>query len=421
MPSDYAVRWNDVGYDFSVHDELPVMRQHVANGRHGFVSHEACWSLLQEAYHPEAIPLARLLEVCRSLPFPLQGTGVSWGHDYGGLVLFDNQSHYPWEDRLVERHDDSITYRHAKENPYDILEIQRLLNEPPQHPPCWKKFDSLRPSSKTGDFFARLPWEICEEIALYLPTTDILNVRRASRAFFHIFSSQPFWASRFQANAERGFVFESRNSKKPKDWRSLYRCTNDVYSPPGLRNRKRIWGLILSLIDVLSMRWNDSSQLCPWDLSRAGFSWSEMTGDLIQEQLFGPYRGFNEGCRLFNKQTTFIPDHLSQIAFSIIRDGDTEYIAGIRLIPNKGTDICLGYRAEGKELLLNITVLKGFISAVGSRGIQALQIVTGKGQISQWFGRPSESPRTRRLAMFESIAAIEAGFDVSIPSALRSM
>ena len=394
------------------------MRQREANGRHGFIFHEACWSLLQEAYHPEAIPLARLLEVCRSLPFPLQGTGVSWGHDYGGLVLLDNQSHYPWEDRLIDRHDDSITCRHARENPFDVLEIQRLLKELPQCPPCCEKLSSSRPISKEGDYFARLPWEICEEIALYLPTTDMLSVRRASRAFSHIFSSQPLWASRFKSNADRGFLFESRNSKKSRDWRSLYRRTNDVHSPPGLQNRKRIWGLILSLMDVLSMRWNDSSKLCPWDVNRAGLRWREIVGDLSQEQPLGPYRAFNEGCRLFNKQSTSIPDLLFQIAFSVVRFGDTEYIAGIRFIPSKGTDICLGYRAKAKELVLDVTVLRGFVSAVGSRGIQALQIITGKGQVSQWFGCPSESPRTRRLAVFGSIAAIEAGFDVSISSGL---
>lgn len=395
------------------------MRQRVANGRHGFIFHEACWSLLQEAYHPEAVRLARLLEVCRSLPFPLQGTGVSWGHDYGGLVLLDSQSYYPWEERLIERHEGSITCQHAKENPYDVLEIQRLLKEPPQCPPCWEKLSSSRPISKKGDYFARLPWEIREEIAIYLPTTDILSIRRASRAFSHIFSSQPLWASRFEANADRGFLFEARNSKESRDWRSLYRRTNDVRSPPGLQNRKRIWGLIPSLMDILSMRWNNSSRLCPWDLNRDGLRWSEIVGNLRQEQSFGRYCGFNEGCRLFNKQSTSIPDLLFQIAFSVIRIGDTEYIAGIRFIPSKGMDICLGYRAEGKELFLDVTVLRGFVSAVGSRGIQALQIITGKGQISQWFGCPSESPRTRRLAVFGSIAAVEAGFDVSISLGLR--
>ncbi|KAI9872224.1 MAG: hypothetical protein M1830_001894 [Pleopsidium flavum] len=389
------------------------MRQRPANGRYGFVFHEACGSLLQEVYHPEAVPLARLLEICKSLPFPLQGTGVSWGHDYGGLVLLDNQSHYPWEDQLVERDEDSIECQRARENPYDVPEIQQLLKEPPQSPPSRKGLSSSGPISERGDCFFRLPWEIREEIAVYLPTADVLSLRRASRALVHIFWSQPLWASRFKATSDRGFLFETRNSKESRDWRSLYRRTNDAHRPSGPQNRKRVWKLIQSLRDITCMRWNHSSELSRWDLSGAGLRWREVAGDLRQEKPAECYHGFDEGCRLFNKQCTSIPNFLSQIAFSIIRVGNAQYITGIRLIPSKGTDICLGYRAEGKELFLDVTVLRGFVAAVGSRGIQALQIITGKGYASQWFGCPDESPRTRRLALFGSVAALEAGFDVS--------
>ncbi|KAF2471330.1 uncharacterized protein BDR25DRAFT_393460, partial [Lindgomyces ingoldianus] len=62
------------------------MRQHPLNGRHSFVLHDACWHLLQRAFQPSEIPLKRLLEVCESLPFPLQGNGVCWGHDYRSLL-----------------------------------------------------------------------------------------------------------------------------------------------------------------------------------------------------------------------------------------------------------------------------------------------------------------------------------------------
>jgi hypothetical protein len=37
-----------------------------------------------------------LFEVCRSLPFPSEGTGLDWGHDFGGLVFVDNQDRYSW-------------------------------------------------------------------------------------------------------------------------------------------------------------------------------------------------------------------------------------------------------------------------------------------------------------------------------------
>jgi hypothetical protein len=272
---------------------------------------------------------------------------------------------------------------------------------------------SLGSITEMGDCFIKLPWEIREAIAVYLPTADVLNLRQASRALVPIFSSQSLWASRFKANADRGFLFEAWNSKESRDWRLLYRRTSDAHSPPGLQNRKRIWNLIQSLTDILSLRWNNSSELSCWGLDRAGLGWREVTGDLRPEKSTKYYYGFNEGCRLFNKQCTSIPDLLSQIAFSIVRLGDADYITGIRLIPSKGADMCVGYRADGKELFLNITILRGFVLAVGSGGIQALQVITGEGYASQWFGSPNTSPRTQRLAVPKSVAALEAGFDVS--------
>lgn len=388
------------------------MKQHATHGRHGFVFHEACWSLLQHVYNPETIPLARLLEVCKSLPFPLRATGVGWGHDYDGLAFLDYENNYPWGDRLIERDEDSITCQRARENPYDVPEIQRLLKERPQSPPRGKELSSSGSITEREDCFVGLPWEIREGMAVYLSSADVLSLRRASRAFVHIFSSQNFWASRFKANADRDFFFETQNSQECRDWRSLYRRTNDALGPPGLQNRKRIWALIQSLSDVLNMRWHDSSETPRRDLSRAGLRWTEVAGDVRQEGPAG-CRRFDEGCRLFNKRNTSIPDLLSRIAVSITRIGNAGYVAGIRLIPSKGADICLGYRAEGKELFLVVTVLKGFVLAVGSRGIQALQIITSNGHVSQWFGCPNESPKTQRLAVCGPVAALEAGFDVS--------
>jgi hypothetical protein len=268
------------------------------------------------------------------------------GHDYEGLLFLDSRNNYPWEDQFVERDEESIARQHARENPYDVPKIHQLLKEPPQGPPSREELSSLGPISEREVCFIRLPWEIRKEMAVRLPTADALRLRRASRAFINIFSSQSFWASRFKADADRNFLFETRNSTEPRDWRSLYRYTNDDHIPPGLQNRKKIWNLIQSLKDILRLRWNSSC----WSPSRASLRWREVAGDLRQEEVTGHYHRFDEGCRLFNKQCTSIPDLLSRIAFSIIRVGDVEYIAGIRLISNEGVDICLGYRAEGKEL-----------------------------------------------------------------------
>lgn len=164
---------------------------------------------------------------------------------------------------------------------------------------------------------------------------------------------------------------------------------------------------------ILRLRWTESPVLPSSSPNPDSLRWLEATGDLRPDERTGPYHGFNEGCRLFVEKQTSIPSLLSQIVFSVIQLGDTEYIAGMRLIPSQGEAIQLGYRAEGRELFLNITLLAGFNLVVGSRGVQGIQCITGDGRTSQWFGCPYRAPRTRRLAVSGRITAIKAGFDVS--------
>jgi hypothetical protein len=138
-----------------------------------------------------------------------------------------------------------------------------------------------------------------------------------------------------------------------------------------------------------------------------------VAADVRQETVSDHYEGFNEGCRLFQKHCAFIPSGLARIAFSITAAGDVGYLTGMRFIPNNGADIRLGYIAEGTELVLEVTAVKGFILAIGSRGIRALQVISGDGHASRWLGCPKNSPVTERLAGFESICALEVGVDVS--------
>ena len=81
--------------------------------------HDVCWCLLKAAFDTESVPLERLLNIYESLPFPLFWEGVCWDHDYGGLVLLDEQDHYPWEDRLIEQTVYSEVRRNAQANPYE--------------------------------------------------------------------------------------------------------------------------------------------------------------------------------------------------------------------------------------------------------------------------------------------------------------
>ncbi|KAH9216177.1 hypothetical protein DL95DRAFT_498506 [Leptodontidium sp. 2 PMI_412] len=407
-PLNFTARWDDAEYNFPTLDPIGVIRQHPVNGQYGFPFHEACWSLLEKAHFPEPIPCKALFEICRSLPFPSEGTGLSWGHDFEGLLLVDNQDRYPWEDRFVDRDYYWELSLGAKNDPYHVPEIQQLPYKDFQAPPA---ISSSGPVTTVADCFAALPEEIRIAIASNMPTVDALNTRQASRSFLFIFYSQQFWASRFRANADRSWLFESQEWGNALDWRGLYRLTNKGHQTRGMQNRERVWKLIQLVRGTLSLRWIELPVLPSPSPNPASLRWLEATGDLWPVERTGPYHGFDEGCRLFREQQTSIPSSLSQIAFSVVQLGDAEYIAGMRLIPSQGEVMQVGYKTEGRELFLNITFLAGFNLAVGSRGIQGIQCIADDRQTSQWFGCPHGAPKTRRLAVSGPITAIKAGFD----------
>lgn len=145
------------------------------HGRFGFPFHDACWSLLEQAYSSEPSPLRRLFDVCRSLPFSIRMDCVTWDHDFGGLISMDDDS-YPWEDLFVDR---EVAF--ASSDPYLVPEIQQLPCETPTSPNAFKTV-----SNSTG-ILADVPLEVITSISLYLPTKDYLNARLALRSFHSVF------------------------------------------------------------------------------------------------------------------------------------------------------------------------------------------------------------------------------------------
>ena len=73
----------------------------------------------------------------------------------------------------------------------------------------------------------------------------------------------------------------------------------------------------------------------------------------------------------------------------------------------------MGYFAKDSELVLEITNLRGFVLAITSQGIQAIQVLDGDERPSRWFGSPKDAFMTERLAGFNSIRALEVGIDVN--------
>jgi len=144
----------------------------------------------------------------------------------------------------VEQYSESEAYQYARYNPYNIPELHEMLSI------SLKEDRNSNLCTNSNNCFSVLPWEIREAIAIYLSTRDVTNLLISSKAFLPLLTSQTFWKSRFYTGSDRDLIFETR-SKQPKDWIYLYQMTNNVQSPPGLKNRKRIWSLAQALVDLL--------------------------------------------------------------------------------------------------------------------------------------------------------------------------
>ncbi|EGD99690.1 hypothetical protein TESG_07031 [Trichophyton tonsurans CBS 112818] len=402
-PSDSASRWDDPGYTPSSSDRIPVMRQGADCGLHGFVMHDLCWQLLQKFYEPDDVPVARLLDVCRSLPLAILGSCAFWGHDYGGLITLDTKDHYPWEDRAENEFNSSLTY--AKGNPYDVAEIPELLTLSYNSSPSPGISQPHLERETKSDCFAIFPWEIIEEISANLLVSDILALIRSSRTFGPILSSQTFWASRFEPGKDRAFLFEKRNCKEARDWAKLYQLTKRSAGPPGLKNRRRIWDLIQCLAPYLESSLDKTPRHSSTSSARNGMC--EVAGDILVESVSGFPDTFYQGCLLFDKQRTTIPSNLLRVGISVAEDS----ITGIRLVSSAQEDICLGYIIKCKEVVIETTSLCGFMLGVDSRGIRSIRVIHGDGNESDWVGSPADTPITGRLMELGDINSLEVGVD----------
>ena len=382
---------------------IPVMTQYPENQVHGYVLHAACWSLLEKFAAPRAVPLDRLLQLCKSLPFPLRYDGVSWDHAYGGLVFYDDENNYPWEDRFKphESNGQLTIDAVAKSDPINIPSPPSLLRRQgrDQDPPVGS-------SHWTADCFGHFPLEIRETMAIYLSTEDALTLRIASRSFLPIFYSSKFWASRFCAVADRGFLFEARERTGPLDWRALWRATANPRCC-GIRNRRRIWSIIQmvwGLLDMSLRQMQHHPQRSAFTLSNSAVS--------VAADMRDRFAAFHEGCSVQGYQCITIPPELSQLAVTLVDAGGISYISGIRLLAVTTSDVCLGYIAKEKEVIFQVSRIGGFELAMGSRGLHALRITYTDQSRSPWLGDPIGIPITQRLTGFESLDLLEAGFDV---------
>lgn len=412
-PPNPSSRWDDPGYERPERDGFGAMSKVEWNHRRGFVFHDECWSLLEQAFYPNPVPLVRVFEVCDSLPLVMGGGSINWGHDYGGLALL-RDGFFPWEERFADRQfpDGWLETPYSAE-PLAALEVDEVLADTPRAADIPRVTPGILPSTVSSgqDPFNMLPVEPCLAIALYLPTPDALNARLASRSFWPIFSSQQFWASRFKGGLERSWLFEVWHLNDVRDWRWLYYCTTDGRIGRGLRNRKRIWGLIQHLAVLLELRLHDLELSPPWKPPLEESRTWVLAGGNMEEEPF-EFSQLENGCRRFRSRQLAIPGSVSQVSASTARVGNSAYIAGISLATAAGEVLRLGYQGAS-ERSIQVSCLTGFNVAVGLGGIHAIQCIDGDAP-STWLGCPDDAPKTERLAVGTQITALEVAFDVRI-------
>ena len=392
-----------------------------------FIMHASCYSLLGHFFHPGPVPWARLTEVCRSCPVEGKKYRRSWGPGYNYGVSSRVQSTHPWGEP------DKCSDSYMSSHPADPCDIPRWVHDL-QRSPLDAGTRARRKKSKrnrgtkrrakkyperltiVGDIvsncFMKLPQEILECILAYTPTDGVESFARASKGLKMIITPSrlgaSFWASRFQPSFECGFFFEAQSLGHGLEWKSLYfRMVKNFSSK--WKNRRRIWRLIQSLSELICLQWNGNRGLLPLNTNENELRWKKVHGALQRPKYVLLY----QGCLQFYSQRTSIPALLRCLIVSTVSIGKATYITGIRFIANQGSDVLLGY-TNGRESCFETTGIHGFMVAVGSRGIHALQFVTPTGQFSRWFGDPSSVPLTRRLAFYKSITALEAGFDVRL-------
>ena len=327
-------------------------------------------------------------------------------------------------------HTDLKIVEMCRENPCEVPEITELVTSAlrfPQsstHLPDYPKISSdlIRLASldhrelsqsasriERKDELSTLPLEILETIASYLPTQYALSLRFASKAFNQLTSSQTFWASRFEPEHERGFLFETQDSKHTGNWLALYNLTEDTNLSPGLKNRKRVWNLSRIVGNLLRLHLTTEDATSSLPSSSLGNSELTVVNAIVGN---GPRWLFRSGARLVQTHLRSIPQALSKIIFSTVDIGDMVYVSGMRFVSKEGVDHSFGYMAPETSVVLDVEGVKGFILAMGTMGLHALQVISNDDSVSKWIGSPRDSPITRRLADIGSVERLGIGIDV---------
>ncbi|EFQ99296.1 hypothetical protein MGYG_02308 [Nannizzia gypsea CBS 118893] len=431
-PLNFYGRWDDQGYDLGIvsrdpDDSVEFGRRtavQLMQCRSGFIIHAPCYSLLEQLFSPEDVPVARLMEIlwsCSTITCSLNV--LDWGHEYGGTFTkygpVEGDSEFVFRDPWTVFKDGKSLGKFVRRARFNDKRKKRQLLE---------RSPAVMSGDAAPNHLSRLSLEILELIAVQLRTSDVLALSQVSKVLARAIPSgfgQSFWRSRFQPTFELGYMFEANMSNEPLNWRWLYfRCREIAPFTPELKNRMRIWKLLqLPVSELVALGWSGDPSLRPLNIGWHQLKWGRRGGLLrLHETPGSEILDFGEGCKEFYVQRTALPGDICQLIVTTIRVGAAPFVSGLRFVTEEGPDICLGYTRGGEKKYLDVvnglktpTGLRGFDLSVGHRGIHGLRAISQDGKCSEWAGLRHSQLRPKHLVVSkDAVIGLEAGFDLRL-------
>lgn len=315
------------------------------------------------------------------------------------------------------------------------------------------------------DIFSALPTHIIHNILCFVPTSNILNLRLASKTMVRAAQvdtlPQTFWESRFWPTFELGFAMPEdgygNEGHGERDWNGLYF---------GVKEATRTWKRPLGADGAVNMlkkrkywweRLDDAVRFCRrWEgvvLKGEQFSWVEQLDrdeevHLVLREMgcVSAYLTHDDGS-IREGETLCVPldwcgDDMEALGVSVVDMVGQKYVCGIRMFLRTGETFELGYTLPETEVLVHFhpgEILFGFRVRVDDDAIRALKVITqtplGRLHVSPWIGdlagavaKTSESTlQTTQscedvqelplMGKFGKGSAVVACFDVSVVAA----
>ena len=202
--------------------------------------------------------------------------------------------------------------------------------------------------------FSQVPIELIYHLVSFLDSPSLCNLRLSSKFIASLCSPyrlpQEFWASRFSAEHEMGFVPLVSGSLPPvPDWRRLYFDVKDAVRRPSLisylRSRRRVWDCISDLRPLMTI-------LLQQDHNIQGMgSIKEVTSlpGLVVTQEAQALSPIFPLRRKISQYVNLGPQHwgadMIRLSISTITINSTAYMCGFRVRIQNGTDIGRWYRS----------------------------------------------------------------------------